>query len=442
MPAETDRSVSTDAAIATMERDRNEAIKSASQGSESRTEADEAAMKLQSRRAERARQVDSVFETGVMPDEQGADDDDDDEVFVEAEVSASGDDLLGRIGVEELEEVAEEATPDSELERELAAVEQIEAPARLSAKGKEGWAALKGKSSELTKEVYTLKQQLAAREADTGSEAINALRAENASLKNSLSVLDYESSDDFKQKFAEPERRAKEALEGTLSGTGITATQLLAMPEAERDAKVDELVEGMSKVRGNKLVSFITNLDLMNSEKSVALQDVQSKINDIRTQNDAQVQARTAEAVATFDGVQKQFLGETATLFSPYDLSKAPEAQREFQEKFNAGLAKVNADARHLGLSENKPEALALGSMKAASFDFIMENVVPELGRRMALANSEITRLKKEISGYVKVTPGTNRNAQSRQTAAEAEAARRKVPVRQRVASAIKETFG
>ena len=38
MPAETDRSVSTDAAIATMERDRNEAIKSASQGSESRTD--------------------------------------------------------------------------------------------------------------------------------------------------------------------------------------------------------------------------------------------------------------------------------------------------------------------------------------------------------------------------------------------------------------------
>jgi hypothetical protein len=429
------------AAVAMMERDRNEAIAAAAKGSESRTQADEAAIELQSRRAERSKQIDSVFESGVMPEEQGADDDD--EVVVEAEeVSASGDDLLGRIGVEELEEVAEEALPASELERELAAVEQIEAPSSLSAKGKEGWAALKTKSSELTKEVYTLKQQLAAREADTGSEAINTLRAENAALKNSLSILDYESSDDFKQKFAEPERRATEALAGTLTGTGISAAQLLAMPEAERDAKVDELVEGMSKVRGNKLVSFITNLDLMRSEKSVALQDVNSKINDIRTQNDAQVQAKRAETVATFDGVQKQFLGDTATLFSPYDLTKAPESQREFQEKFNAGLERVNADARHLGLSENKPEALALGSMKAASFDFVMENVVPEIGRRMVLANAEIARLKKEISGYVKVTPGTNRNAQSRQTAAEAEAARRKVPVRQRVASAINETFG
>ena len=431
-------------AVAVMERDRNEALALASTGKESRTEADEAAIELQKRRDERSSAVDDFYEKDEMPDVEAEEETvEGEETEKPDEAPPAGDDLLGKLGIEQPEEEAEEeVAPDAELTNALAEVDGIEEPARLSAKGKEGWSALKGKTSELTKEVHSLKQQLSTASEATGSEAFNAIKAESEELKNQLSVLDYESSDDFKTKFSEPERRITEALDATLKGTDVTAAQLLAMPETERDTKIDELAESMSKIRGNKLVNFVTNMDALRAERGVVLTDVQGKLADIRSGNDAKVQARAAEKVATYDGVQKRFLADTGTLFSPFDLSKAPEAQKEFQTSFNAGLEKVNADARHLGLAEDNPEALALGSMKAASFDFVMENVVPELGRRMALANAEIVALKKEVAGYIRVKPGSKRSVPAAQTAEEKAAAARKVPVRQRIRSEVDSIYG
>jgi hypothetical protein len=242
---------------------------------------------------------------------------------------------------------------------------------------------MKAKAFDLENELVSLREK-ASSLAD-----YEEIKQKNKEFQEVITRLDIQELPEFKQKYTIQETelytRLGEVLDGTENKEKIIATLKMA-PSAERDAKLDELQEGLGLTKISKVANYAARLDELQSNKKLEIDNAAIAQRIYQERQAEREGQKKAQAATIFDKYAKHF-SETDPTYK----------KRDGDEAFNQNVDQRLIQARELyfqGTDEQRAQA-----MLAAVDRPILMQLVKTL-------SDELQTAQKALNGKLESTPG------------------------------------
>ncbi len=276
--------------------------------------------------------------------------------------------------------------------------------ASMKEKFKNDWLAEKNARADLEKQLATYKT---ATPADSAAAQETAARLKAA--EDRLLVLDLQSHPDFVRQYVEPRNKALADAKEVLSFSGKEGADLnglLGKPLKDFNASVSELTKEMNTMDATTVQTALRQAyQLQNGEKTAL-----TKANELQQS----LQSRSAQAQRdAFEATAKEFTG--GDFLSPLPVPEGVSAEEKSQiEAYNASLGTLRPAAEKYAFGKVDEKGVAVLAHKAATLDFVQQNVVPRLRSEFAKLRSDYTALAaayEAVKGARSLNPSGGDNA-------------------------------